>query len=128
MKSATTYLTTLALFVALDAVWLGFVAKRFYRAELGGLMTNNVNVGAAVAFYLIYALGVVIFAVAPTGTWRDALAWGALFGFFAYATYDLTNLATVKDWPIRLTFVDLIWGTTITAVVAATAHALTRST
>lgn len=123
----TTYLTTLCLFVALDAIWLGYVAKRFYRSELGALMTDSFNIWAVVAFYLIYAFGVVIFAVASTNSSRDALLWGALFGFFAYATYDLTNLATIRAWPLRLTFVDLAWGTLLTGIVAAAAHGLTRS-
>ena len=121
------YAATLVAFACLDVVWLGFVANRFYRAELGGLMAETFNFPAAIAFYLIYALGVVIFAVAPAATWRDAAMWGGLFGFFAYATYDLTNLATLKDWPWRLTFVDLLWGACLTAMVAGLAHALTRA-
>ena len=129
MKMFIPYIATLVLFAGIDVVWLGFVANRFYRAELGSLMTQNFNVGAAVAFYLIYALGTVIFAISPTlasGTWRDALLWGALFGFFAYATYDLTNLATLKGWPMRLTFVDLAWGTILTGTVSALVHIIGR--
>ena len=130
MKLVVPYVVTLIAFAGLDAIWLGFVANRFYRTELGGLMAEKFNLWAAIAFYLIYALGVMVFAVAPTlstGTWRDAAFWGFLFGFFAYATYDLTNLATVRDWPVRLTFVDLLWGACLTAIGAACAHAVARS-
>ena len=129
MKMIIPYVAALVVFVGVDLIWLGLIARSFYRNEMGALMTDNFNVWAGAAFYLLYPLGMVIFAIAPTlasGTWRDALLWGALFGFFAYATYDLTNLAVVKAWPVRLTIVDLLWGTCLTAVAAASAHVITR--
>ena len=129
MKFLVPYAIALILFVGIDLIWLGLIAKSIYRSEMGSLVTDNFNGWAGGAFYLLYPIGMVIFAIAPAlenGTWKDALLWGALFGFFAYATYDLTNLAVVKGWPVRLTFIDLAWGTCLTGSVAALAHALTR--
>jgi uncharacterized membrane protein len=121
MKYIVPYGVTLLVFVTLDLIWLGAVAKRFYRAQLAGLIADKFNLWAALAFYLVYPLGVVSFAVVPAVSWgssTDAAAWGAMLGFFAYATYDLTNLATLREWPVRLTFVDLAWGTVLTAIAA----------
>ena len=124
------YVVAVVLFTAIDLIWLGFVAKAFYRSELGNLMTDNFNLGAAVLFYFVYAAGLILFVVSPTlhsGTWRDALLLGAAFGFVAYATYDLSNLATLKGWPLKLTIVDLVWGTSLTAVVSSCVHVITRT-
>ncbi len=129
MKYFVPYVASLILFVGIDLIWLGFIAKDTYRAEMGSLITDNFNGWAAGAFYLLYPVGMVLFAVAPsleTGTWKDALLWGGLFGFFAYATYDLSNLAVLRGWPVRLTFIDLAWGTCLTGVAAALAHVATR--
>jgi uncharacterized membrane protein len=130
MKYVVPYVATLSLFAAVDLIWLGLVAKAFYRRELAGLIANQFNAGAALAFYLVYPLGIVVFAVAPalaSGAWIDAAFWGAMFGFFAYATYDLTNLATLREWSVRLTLVDLVWGTCLTGLAAACGHLITRS-
>jgi uncharacterized membrane protein len=130
MKYFIAYLATLILFVSVDLAWLGVVARRFYRAQLAGLIADRFDVRAATVFYLVYPLGVVVFAVAPTlesGVWPHAVLWGAMFGFFAYATYDLTNLATLRDWPLRLTLVDMLWGTSLTALAALCGHLLSRS-
>ena len=130
MTSIIPYIAALVVFTGVDLIWLGLIARNLYRSEMGALMTDNFNLWAAAAFYLLYPLGVVIFATTPAlanGTWRDALLAGALFGFFAYATYDLTNLAVVKDWPVRLMLIDLAWGTVLTATAAACSHAITRS-
>lgn len=130
MSLAIQYCTTLALFAAIDLIWLGVLAKGFYHRELGHLLAEKFNVPAAIAFYLLYPLGVVIFAVAPSassGTWMDAAVRGAGLGFFAYATYDLTNLATLRQWPLRLALVDMLWGTLLTAMAAAGSHLLTRA-
>jgi uncharacterized membrane protein len=115
------YLATAFVLVFIDGVWLGVIAKDFYRSRVGHLMSPEVNWWAAAAFYLIYPVGVVIFANNPVltgGAWSTALLYGALFGFFAYATYDLTNLATLRNWPVSLTALDMAWGALVTGVSA----------
>jgi uncharacterized membrane protein len=115
------YAVTLPIFFAIDLVWLGVVAKSFYRQHLGHLLAAQINWPAAVLFYLVFIAGIVFFAVRPAieanGAMR-ALVYGALFGFFTYATYDLTNHATMRDWPLIVTAVDLAWGTVLSASVA----------
>ncbi|GBD48909.1 DUF2177 family protein [Methylopila sp. Yamaguchi] len=109
------------LFFAADFLWLGYVASGFYRSQIGAMLAPEPNMVAAVGFYAIYVVGIVLFAVTPglvAGSWTTALLWGALFGFFCYATYDFTNLATLKDWPATVTFVDLSWGTALTAAAS----------
>ncbi len=116
------YAGTAIVFVALDMLWLGVIAKPMYQQGIGYLMAAKPNVVVAVLFYLLYALGVVIFAVSPQhggAGWGTTLAMAALFGFFAYATYDLTNLATLRDWPLRLSLIDIVWGTLVSAAAAA---------
>ncbi|NTV81738.1 MAG: DUF2177 family protein [Candidatus Aminicenantes bacterium] len=115
------YLITLAIFFAIDMVWLGVVAKTFYRKHLGYLMAPKVVWPAAVLFYLLFIAGLVVFAVRPglaAGAPLKALLLGAFLGLISYATYDLTNQATVKDWPALVTVVDLVWGTTLGGLVA----------
>lgn len=105
-------------------IWLGVVAKNFYRAQIGTLMKPDVNWTAAIIFYLIFIAGLIIFVINPAmekGSWTHALLFGALFGFVCYATYDLTNLAVAKDWPLLVTIVDLVWG----AVLASSVSVLT---
>lgn len=116
------YPATAVVFLALDAVWLTTMADRLYRPALGRLMLERFEVAPAVAFYAIYIAGVIAFAVLPgleSRRWTVALAFGALLGLVAYATYDLTNQATLRDWPWRVTAADLCWGTVVTAVAAA---------
>lgn len=125
MKVVLTYLATLAIFLVIDLVWLGVVAKDYYRSSIGHLMGDGFNIPAAVAFYLIYIMGVMMFAVLPaaqSGEWTRAVVLGAAFGFFAYATYDLTNMATLKNWPLGLALADMAWGSFVTAVAAATGY------
>lgn len=115
------YLIALPVFFAFDMIWLGLVAKDFYRAQIGFLLSEKVNWVAAISFYLLFIVGVVFFVVVPAlerGSWMYALLVGALFGFITYATYDLTNLATTKDWPLFVTLVDLAWGAVLSASVA----------
>jgi len=115
------YLVTLAVFFAIDMAWLGFVAKGFYRRHLGYLMGPTVNWAAAVLFYLLFIVGLLVFAVRPAitaGTPVQALLLGGLLGLICYATYDLTNLATIKDWPVIVTVIDLVWGTVLGGVVS----------
>ncbi|MCU0611801.1 MAG: DUF2177 family protein [Candidatus Eisenbacteria bacterium] len=119
------YLLTLPVFFAVDLVWLGVAAPRLYRRHLGHLMADQVNWAAAVAFYLLFIAGIVVLAVIPAiekGSMGKAVVQGALLGLVAYGTYDLTNLATLRDWPLLITVVDLIWGTILAAVVSAASY------
>ncbi|MBN2113260.1 MAG: DUF2177 family protein [Acidimicrobiia bacterium] len=121
------YLIALPVFFAIDMVWLGLVAKGFYREQIGSLMRSPVNWPAAIAFYLLFILGLVVFVIAPAmdrDSWLRALGYGALFGLITYATYDLTNLATLKDWPVLLTVVDLAWGAVLAASVSIATYAI----
>lgn len=120
-----TYLAMTAAFFAIDIVWLGFVARDFYRNNIGHLMADQVNWYAAIIFYLLFILGIFIFAVLPASekaSFSKAITYGALFGFFTYATYDLTNLATLKNWPIGMTLIDMVWGSVLTAAVASVGY------
>lgn len=122
----TLYIISVPVFFIIDMIWLGVVAKSFYQSRLGHLL-GDVNWPAAIIFYLIFLVGLIIFAVYPAvtaGEWQYALLYGALFGFFTYATYDLTNLATLKDWPLSVVIVDIIWGTVLGAAVASVTYAL----
>lgn len=115
------YFATLIAFFAVDMVWLGLVARTFYRKYLGYLMAPSPNWVAAILFYLLFVVGVLVFVVLPgleAGSLRTTLLRAALFGLVTYATYDLTNLATVKDWPLLVTIVDLIWGTILSVLVS----------
>lgn len=112
------YLLTVVVFFAIDIVWLGVISKKFYRDQLGALMSPKVNWTAAIIFYLIFIFGIVFFVIYPAVAGDNitmAIGYGALFGFIAYATYDLTNLATIKGWPTLVTVVDLVWGSFLSA-------------
>jgi uncharacterized membrane protein len=129
-KYLIAYVGTLFAFLAIDMVWLGLIAKDYYRAGIGHLMLESPNLSAAAAFYLLYVVGIVIFAVTPAmtaGTWTKAALFGALFGFFAYATYDMTNLATLKSWPLSISIVDMMWGTCLTAAAATLGYLATTA-
>lgn len=128
-KYAVAYLSTGLVFVVLDAIWLTAMGG-WYRAQLGEMMAPSFRLAPAVVFYLLYLCGIVIFAVAPaleTGRLATALLYGALFGFLAYATYDLTNQATLARWPLALTLTDLAWGTVLTGASATLGTALARA-
>lgn len=108
------YLIAFVLFFVIDLLWLGIVAKDIYKKYLGHLMSTQVNWVAAMIFYLLFIGGLVFFVIMPAveaESLGKAILYGALFGFITYATYDLTNLATLKDWPIQITIIDLVWGT-----------------
>jgi uncharacterized membrane protein len=111
----------LPVFFAIDIVWIGFVAKDFYRQQIGYLLRSDVNWAAAILFYLVFIAGLVFFVINPAmekGSWAYALLAGAFFGLVCYATYDLTSLATTKDWPLLVTIVDLAWGAVLAASVS----------
>jgi uncharacterized membrane protein len=115
------YCIALPIFFGLDMVWLGLAAKNFYTKQIGFLMTPKVNWTAAILFYLLFLLGLVAFVIDPAvekDSWVHALLFGALFGLISYATYDLTNLATLKDWPLALSAVDMIWGSVLAGSVS----------
>jgi uncharacterized membrane protein len=117
----TLYAVSVPIFFLIDMLWLGVVARDFYQTRLGHLF-GEVQWPAAIVFYLIFLAGLTLFAIYPgvlAGKVTTALLWGALFGFFTYATYDLTNLATLRDWPLMVTIVDIVWGTVLGAGVAS---------
>ena len=115
------YLIALPVFLIIDMIWLVLVAKNFYAKYIGFLMKNDINWIAALVFYLIFIVGLIVFVITPAldkNSWVTALLLGALFGLITYATYDLTNLATIKDWPLIVTIVDLIWGMVLSGSVS----------
>jgi uncharacterized membrane protein len=121
------YLLTLLVFFLIDMVWLGLVAKDFYRRHLGGMLSAKVHWPAAILFYLLFVAGLLLFVIGPAqGNAFVALWKGAVFGLIAYATYDLTNLATLNDWPFLVTVVDLVWGTALGAAVSCFSTMLGR--
>lgn len=123
------YLIVLPVFFALDMLWLGVLAKDFYRDQIGSLLKADVNWTAAILFYLVFIAGIVHFVLMPAvekGSARLALLNGAAFGFVTYATFDLTSLALVRDWPLPITLVDLAWGTVLTATVSWVAFRVSR--
>lgn len=116
------YFAILVAFFAIDMVWLGLVARAFYRKYLGYLLAPNTNWVAAIIFYLLFILGILMFVVLPgleSGSLKTTLLRAALFGLITYATYDLTNLATIRDWPLLLTVVDILWGIVLSVAVSA---------
>lgn len=123
------YLLTIPLFFAIDLLWLGVLAKNFYQNNLSHLLSPAVNWPAAVLFYFMYIVGIILFAVKPgldDESLGKAAIWGALFGFFTYATYDLTNLATLRDWPIKVVVVDIVWGSLLCTLVASGSYQVGR--
>jgi uncharacterized membrane protein len=121
-KLALSYLLTTLVFFAIDMTWLGFIAKNLYRKYLGAFLSDNVNWTAAIVFYLLFIVGIFYFSILPSVEKNDfskTVISGALFGLFTYATYDLTNLATLKNWPLNIVFIDIIWGMVLTALVSS---------
>ena len=119
------YVIALPVFFAIDMIWLGLVAKGFYAKQIGSLLKPDVNWTAAILFYLLFIIGLVVFVITPAvekNSWTHALLFGALFGLVCYATYDLTNLAVAKDWPLLVTIVDLAWGAVLAASVSVVTY------
>lgn len=126
----TVYLTTLAALLVIDFIWLSLANERLYRPILKDILVDGFRPAPAIVFYLLYAAGLVYFAVRPglaSKSWPAAALNGALFGFFAYATYDLTNHATLRGWTTTLTVVDMAWGTILSAAAAAIGFAATKA-
>jgi len=115
------FLIALPVFVVIDMIWLVLVAKNFYQERIGFLMKPDINWFAAIIFYLLFITGLIVFVISPAidrHSWSHAMFYGALFGLITYATYDLTNLATLKDWPLIVTVVDLVWGTVLAGSIS----------
>ncbi len=126
---AIAYLSTLILFLAIDAIWLGVVARKFYQDQLGDLMLPSPNILVAAVFYVFFAAAIVVLAVRPgleAGSFWTAAGCGALLGLAAYGTYNITNILTLKNWPVPLSVVDIIWGTVLTGVASAGGYAVAR--
>ncbi len=122
------YFFTLIAFLVIDFIWLSTMASRLYRPAIGDLLAENFRLAPAIIFYLIYAAGLTFLAVRPaliSGQWTTALVYGAAVGFMAYATYDLTNQATLKSWSTTLTIADLLWGTFVSAAAAMIGYIVT---
>jgi len=116
-----TFITAFITFTIIDFVWLGFIAKSFYNERIGFLMKSDVNWVAAIIFYVLFVIGLIVFVINPAleaESWTKALTFGAFFGLVTYATYDLTNLALTKEWPLSVTIVDMIWGAALAASVS----------
>nr|WP_314435188.1 DUF2177 family protein [uncultured Brevundimonas sp.] len=127
MNTAIAYGLTLIVFAVIDTAWLGSMGDRIYRPLIGSMLADNFRLTPAIVFYALYAAGLTVFAVLPglsDGGWKKALLWGGLFGLFAYGTYDLTNLATLKTWSVKLTLIDMTWGVCVSAVSSGIACAL----
>ena len=128
-KLILSYLLTTIVFFAIDLVWLGIIAKGLYQKHLGSFLAEQVNWTAALIFYLLFIVGIFVFAIMPAvekNSLQYALIYGALFGFFTYATYDLTNLATLKDWPVTIVIIDMAWGAFLCGSVATAGFFITR--
>ena len=123
------YALTVPVFFMIDLIWLGVIAKGFYQKNLSFILSPQVNWPAAILFYLLYIAGILIFAVVPAvarDSWQHAMLYGALFGFFTYMTYELTNLALLKDWPLNIVVVDIIWGVVLCTAVASVGYFIAR--
>ena len=129
LSGARNLLISVAVFLSIDMIWLLVISKNPYAKYLGYLMTDQVRVGAAAIFYLIFVVGLLFFVITPAlskDSWTYALFAGMFFGLITYATYDLTNLAVVKDWPVAITIIDLIWGTFLSSTTATVSFLLIR--
>jgi uncharacterized membrane protein len=128
-KIIISYFLTTVVFFAIDMVWLGFVAKNIYRKYLGTLLSDTVNWAAAIIFYLLFIVGIFIFVISPAIEKQSvvrAVILGAVFGLISYATYDLTNYATLKGFPLNIVFIDLAWGSVLTAVISLAGYYIVK--
>lgn len=129
LKYLVAYIAVGLVFAAADAIWLSSTGASIYKATLGDVLEPQFRLAPAVAFYLIYIVGILIFAITPafaTGQWTTALLFGALFGFFCYMTYDLSNHATLRNWTASLSFIDIAWGTVLTGTASSLGFLLTN--
>ncbi|APV44791.1 putative membrane protein [Dehalogenimonas formicexedens] len=124
-KLALVYVITLIVFLGIDALWLGVISKNFYRTHLGGLLRDSFNMAPAILFYLLYVIGLMVFVIVPAvnnSSIAQAVGLGILFGLVAYATYDLSNFATLKNWPLTIVVSDLGWGMFISGIVSVVGY------
>lgn len=127
MKYILLFFITTIIFFSIDLIWLGVIAKNLYREKLGFILSTEVNWTAAIVFYIIYISGILYFAVVPSlldAEWEKALLNGAILGFLCYATYDLTNMATIAHWPLQIVIIDIAWGTLLTGSVSVLSYLL----
>jgi uncharacterized membrane protein len=131
VKYIAAYIATGLAFAVIDSIWLRNAYTKLYQPEIGDmLMKDGFRLGPAIAFYLLYILGMMVFAVGPamaSGRWQTALIQGAMLGFFCYMTYDLTNMATLKQWSLKVTILDMIWGTFLTGTASAAGFWITNA-
>lgn len=130
LKTLMLYFSTLAVCLGIDLIWLSLMNSRFYKPHLAGLMSDKVNWPPALLFYVLFTIGMLVLVVLPAvdrGSWIRAMVMGGLLGMVAYATYDLSNLATLKNWPIILTIVDILWGTVLSAAVGSVSYFIARA-
>ena len=124
------YFITLAIGLIIDLIWLGLMNSRFYKSRLAGLMSDTVNWLPGILFYLLFIAGLLILVVIPAfnnESWVSAMLLGGLLGMVAYGTYDLTNLASIKNWSIVVTIVDIVWGTILAATVATISYFISKA-
>jgi len=129
LKYLVLYLIAVIIFFIVDMIWLGAIAKNFYKNNLKGFLRDTPNWYAAIIFYLAFIVGIIIFAVSPAiknNSLLLAVLYGGLFGFFTYATYDLTNYATLKNWPFKIVIVDILWGIILTGIVSTLTYLASR--
>ncbi len=129
MYKVKTYVVTTLIFFVIDIFWLGFISKDMYQEKIGQLMKVDVNWTAAILFYLFFIFGLLFFVILPAlrkNSWKYALFVGAFFGMTTYATYDMTNLATLKEWPLVITVVDISWGTLLCGITSVSAYGIIR--
>jgi uncharacterized membrane protein len=117
-KKVAIYLISLLIFLFLDSIWLGVIAQTMYQEQLGPIVNIKFNLMAAAIFYALYVMGILYFAILPAKNWKAGLKRGAILGGLCYATYDMTNLATIENWPISVTAIDIVWGMLITGATA----------
>jgi len=121
-RFAVTYCITALVFFAIDLLWLGVIARNLYAKYLGHFLAERVNWVAAIIFYALYIVGIILFAIEPgvrSDSCSRAVIWGVLYGFFTYATYELTNLAILKNWPVTIVFIDIAWGMALCGIASA---------
>lgn len=129
MNLIKSFIVTFSVFMVIDLLWLGVVAQKLYQKYLGFIMTPNINWIAAVVFYIIFVIGMLYFAILPAleeMSLQKAILNGMIYGFITYATYDLTNLATLKDWPLTITIIDMIWGTTLAGLTSVISYLILK--
>ncbi len=129
MKILLVFIITMVIFAAIDLIWLGYLAKNLYQQKIGFLMADKINWVAALIFYIIYISGILYFVIFPsleTGEWQTALLKGAILGVLCYGTYDLTNMATLKNWPYEIVIIDILWGAFLTGLTSTLSYIIAQ--